>query len=154
MQQLLRIGLLILPLLCAALAQTRDTQANFQTKQPGPDRPPVVSLDPVQLSFNDQVIQRPTNPTRVTLTNSGEKSLYVNSAVINGESVQDFIISKDTCTGANVPPGKSCVVDITFTPSEKGNRKAVLTFNDNAVDSPQRIIMTGNGINSVEEPPK
>jgi hypothetical protein len=115
--------------------------------------PPSVTLSPSSIDFKDQVVGKASRPQRITLTNTGGKPLYVNSVtIVDGES-SDFGLSGDTCTGSTIGPGKSCVIDVSFTPSATGSRKSTLTITDNAVDSPQRVPLYGSGINSAAVPP-
>jgi hypothetical protein len=100
------------------------------------------------------VIRVASKSKRITLTNTGEKKLYINSVVVGGDNDDDFIVAHDTCTGATIGSHKSCVVDVSFTPAETGSRKGELIVTDNALDSPQRLVLTGSGINSVDVPPK
>ena len=129
------------------------SQAAEVLSQAQQESPPSVSLNPASLDFGDQVVKRPSKPQRITVTNSGGKLLYVNSATITGDNRSDFSLTNDTCTGATIAPGKSCVLDVAFTPTATERRAATLTLNDNAPDSPQQIALTGNGINSVRVPP-
>lgn len=130
-----------------------QTHAAKQAPQT-PAQPAAVGIDPANLDFGDQVVKRIIQPERLTITNTGGKPLYVNSASITNEDEwKDFAIVRDTCTGATVAPNKSCVIDVRFTPSETGDRNATLVLKDNAVDSPQSVSLTGNGINSVDVPP-
>jgi hypothetical protein len=115
--------------------------------------PPSVSLNPGSLDFGDQVAKSVSKPQRITVTNTGEKPLYVNSVVIDGDNREDFAVVNDTCTGATVAAAKSCVIDVSITPAEIGSRKAAVVITDNAIDSPQRVEMVGNGINSSRVPP-
>lgn len=111
------------------------------------------SFDPQQLDFGDQVIKKKSPPKRVTVMNAGGRALYVDSAAIEGDSWRDFSIAKDTCTGMNIDPGKACVVDVVFTPSQKDQRSARLKFISGASDSPQTLKLIGNGLNSVDISP-
>lgn len=79
---------------------------------------------------------------------------HINSVVIEGDNKDDFVISHDTCTGSTVGANKSCVIDIFFAPAVNERRKATLIIMDNAVDSPQKITLTANGINSINVPPR
>jgi hypothetical protein len=115
--------------------------------------PPSVSVNPATLDFGEQVVKRASKPLRLTITNGGEKKLYINSVVITGNDQQDFVMSNDTCTGKEIDPKKSCVVDIVFTPSTNQRRSTAVVFTDNAYDSPQRIGATGLGINSADVSP-
>jgi len=116
--------------------------------------PPNVSISPDSIDFGNQVATKTSAPRRITVTNTGTSKLYVNSAVLAGDDQQDFIVSTDTCTGATIGSQKSCVIDVRFGPKRTGSKKATLTLTDNASDSPQKITLSGNGINSVDEPPR
>ncbi|HST23645.1 MAG TPA: choice-of-anchor D domain-containing protein [Blastocatellia bacterium] len=141
MKRTLVMGFSIIALLSlAAIAQTTGA-------------PPSVTLSPSSIDFKDQVVGKASRPQRITLTNTGGKPLYINSVtIVDGES-SDFALSGDTCTGSTIGPGKSCVIDVSFTPSATGSRKSTLTITDNAVDSPQRVPLYGSGINSAAVPP-
>lgn len=116
--------------------------------------PPAVSIEPVTLDFGDQVVKRASKPQRITITNTGQKSLYINSAAVAGDHKDDFSMIKDTCTGATIDSRKSCVIDVSFTPTVTENRKANITITDDALDSPQKVVLSGNGINPVRVPPR
>lgn len=115
--------------------------------------PPNAMINPGSLDFSNQVVKKPSASKRITVTNTGEKPLYINSVVLSGEQASDFTLKNDTCTGANVATQKSCVIDVVFAPAAVGSRKAELVITDNAVDSPQKVMLTGIGINSVRVPP-
>ena len=115
--------------------------------------PPSVTLNPLSIDFKDHVVGKASKPQRITLTNTGGKPLYVNSVTIVNDDSDNFALNGDTCTGSTIGPGKSCVIDVSFTPSATGSRKSTLTITDNAVDSPQRVPLYGNGINSASVPP-
>lgn len=123
-------------------------------KEDKPSAPPSVKLDPGTVDFGDQVAKRPSKPQRIVVTNTGGKKLYINSVVIDGDDKKDFTLMGDTCTGATVDSGKSCVIDVAFSPSINEKRKAMIVLTDNAPESQQNVILIGNGINSVAVPPR
>ena len=118
-----------------------------------PASPPAVSLSPDNLDFGNQVARRTSTAKRITVQNTGGKPLYVDSVVISGDNPNSFALLKDTCTGATVAPARACILDVTFTPTGTGGRNARLRLNDNATDSPQRLPLKGNGINTNDVPP-
>jgi hypothetical protein len=153
MKRTLVLGLTIIALSAIAIPQTANKKANKD--EPGEQAaPPSVTINPANVDFKDQVAKRASKPHRVIVTNTGGKELYINSAVLDGDNKEDFAISNDTCTGSTVGANKSCVIDIVFTPAVSERRKAMLIITDNAVNSPQRVTLTGNGINSVSLPPR
>jgi len=116
--------------------------------------PPSARVDPGSVDFGNQVAKRASKPQRITVTNTGGKKLYVNSAVLNGDDKQDFTLAHDTCTGATIGAGKSCVIDVVFTPSATERRKAAIVLTTNSVESPVTIPLIGVGINSADVPPR
>jgi type II secretory pathway pseudopilin PulG len=138
-------------LLLSLVAAARTTGEFREARQGG--APPSVTLNPSSLDFKDQVVKSPSKPQRITLTNTGGKPLYINSVTISNDDSNDFSLNGDTCTGSTIAPGKSCVIDVSFTPSATGSRKSTLMITDNAIDSPQRVPLYGSGINSAAVPP-
>jgi hypothetical protein len=112
-----------------------------------------VSLDRNALDFGDQVVGETSNPRSVTVTNPGTGPLYLNSIEMRGENWRNFSIVEDTCTGKTIAPNRSCIVDVRFTPTATGDSRASLVLTDNAQDSPQKVGLTGKGINSIDVPP-
>lgn len=146
-------GLLVAFLSMSASAQAAKNTPGEAEKNEQEKTPPGVALTPISLDFGDQVLRRNSKPRRITITNTGEKSLYINSAAIADDNRDDFTLHGDTCTGATIASNKSCVIDVIFSPSATGTRRSTLTIIDNAVDSPQRVPLSGNGINSAAVPP-
>ena len=138
-------------IMTAPVVRTQDSRNTSPTQDPATS--PAVSLNPGNIDFGEQVTKRPGKPQRITVTNSGDRKLYINSVVIAEDDHQDFTIAHDTCTGKEIDAKKSCVIDVVFTPSVKDGRKSRLVLTDNALDSPQRLTLTGVGINSVAVPP-
>lgn len=117
------------------------------------DPAPAVSLSAGGLDFGDQAVDTQSAPQRLTLTNTGTKPLYVNSAAVSGDASADFALGKDTCTGATIAAGKSCVLDVVFAPTSAEPRRATLTLTHSAVDSPRTVDLAGTGINSAAVDP-
>ena len=124
------------------------------TRKPSPNQPPSAQIDPGSIDFGNQVVKTSSKARRITVTNSGDTKLYINSLVITEDEQQDFTISNDTCTGKEIEAKRSCVLDIVFRPSATDRRKTKLRLTSNATESPQTIPLTGVGINSVAVPPK
>ena len=153
MKRALVTGLLVASLSIFASGQAAKNTPGESEKNEQEKTPAGVALTPNSLDFGDQVLRRNSKPRRITVTNTGEKPLYVNSAAITDDNRDDFTLQGDTCTGATIASGKSCVIDVIFSPSALGARRSTLTVIDNAVDSPQRITLSGSGINSAAVPP-
>ncbi len=104
-----------------------------------------VVLPTVPLNFGSQDDNTTSNPQNVTLTNLASSSLTINSIQVVGTNAGDFAIEANSC-GSSLPAGLSCTVNITFTPTAKGARGAVLQFTDGAPASPQTVGLSGTGI--------
>jgi hypothetical protein len=101
---------------------------------------PVVVLAPTSLTFSGQVVGSTSAAQTVTLTNAGSAALSITSISVSGDFAQI-----NTCE-SSVAPGIACTVTITFTPTALGNRYGAVTITDNAVNSPQTILLAGNGL--------
>src|SRR5712692_2843920 len=113
MKNLLAIALIVFALSQLALSQ-KPVIARDKGEQTSP---PSAKLDPSSIDFGDQVTKKPSKYQRITVTNTGGKKLYVNSVVVSGDDRQNFALVGDRCTGSTIDRGKSCVVDVCFTPS-------------------------------------
>src|SRR6266498_3490269 len=147
MKPALILGLTIIALAVAALGQAKNTSGT-KDKSDEQAPPPSASINPSSLDFKDQVAKKASKPQRITITNTGGKDLYINSIVIDGDNKEDFSTTRDTCTGATISANKTCVVDIIITPSATERRVATLVITNTALDSPQKVRLTANGINS------
>lgn len=106
---------------------------------------PAVKLDPTRLDFGSQLV-RTTSPSRlVTLTNSGNAPLSISSISASGDFGQS-----NTC-GSSLDAGAKCTISVSFTPGSAGSRSGALSIADNAMDSPQTVILSGTG--TVPPPP-
>lgn len=142
------LSLTIVALTIAALGQTTKTSPGSKEKAEEQTPPPNVAVNPASLDFKDQVATKTSKSQRVTITNTGGKELYINSVIIEGDNKEDFSIARDTCTGATIGVKKSCIIDVAVTPAKPERRVATLVIMDNAIDSPQKVSLIGNGINS------
>jgi hypothetical protein len=100
---------------------------------------PIVTLVPMSLTFTGQAVGTTSSPQTVTLTNTGTATLSITNVAISGDFAQT-----NTC-GASVTAGANCTISVTFTPTTTGNRYGSVTISDNAANSPQTILLAGNG---------
>ena len=106
---------------------------------------PVV-LSPTSLSFPTTFVGLTSLPKTVTLTNEQNVALTIASVNITGADPSDFSITSSCPTAPNtLPAGKTCQLNVTFTPIASGTRTATLSVVDNATGSPQTVTLTGPG---------
>jgi Bacterial Ig-like domain (group 3)/FG-GAP-like repeat/Abnormal spindle-like microcephaly-assoc'd, ASPM-SPD-2-Hydin len=100
---------------------------------------PKVNLRPINLNFGDQKVGTTSNPQSVTLANGGAGTLLISDITISGDYTQT-----NNCP-ASLPRNVSCSITVTFTPTAKGQRPGSVTITDNATNSPQKVMVKGNG---------
>jgi hypothetical protein len=106
---------------------------------------PAVTFTPTSLTFASQDIGTTSAAQTVTVANTGDASLFINSARTGGADPLDFTEVSDGCSGLTLAPGTSCSVSITFSPTASGTRSGTFSVTDNAVGSPQTVPLTGTG---------
>jgi hypothetical protein len=84
-----------------------------------------------------------SNPTTVTLVNTGNSSLNITGISNSGSASSDF---SQTNNCGSLSAGGSCAVMVTFTPTAAGSRMASLLISDTAPGSPQSVSLVGTGI--------
>jgi hypothetical protein len=112
---------------------------------PPPTGTPSVTFTPTSLTFGAQAINTTSAPQSITITNSGDGSLFINSAATRGANPLDFTQVDDGCSGLTLPAGATCSVSINFSPKATGTRSATFILTDNAPASPQTVPITGTG---------
>ncbi len=103
-----------------------------------------VSLSSTSLTLAGQLVGTSSAQQTVTLSNTGGLALNIDSLVVTGTNAADFGATHDC--GSRLPPGASCTISITFTPSQIGPRTASLAITDNAAGSPQSVAVNGTGV--------
>ncbi|MGB0014778.1 MAG: choice-of-anchor D domain-containing protein [Candidatus Sulfotelmatobacter sp.] len=125
------------------LAVSNNGQGSPQTANligSGPAPPAaVVALAPANLAFSAQPVKTSSTTQAVTLTNTGNATLNLNSIQIIGDFAQ-----ANNCP-STLAANLSCTINVTFTPTASGTRTGSLTFSDNAQGSPQVVNITGAG---------
>lgn len=100
-------------------------------------------LSPLKLTFSTQLIGTVSAAKKVTLTNTGTNSLTINKIYTAGLNAGDFS-ETNTCGGV-VAAGASCTISVTFTPTDKNLRHALLGLSDSDPASPQGVTLSGAG---------
>jgi hypothetical protein len=101
---------------------------------------PMLTLSATNLTFSSQTDGTTSAAQTVTMTNSGQATLTLNSIAASGDYAQT-----NNC-GSSVAPGANCTISVTFTPSAAGSRTGTLTITDNASGSPQAVTLSGTGV--------
>jgi hypothetical protein len=103
-----------------------------------------VSLSPFfELPFPAIGVGLSSAPQTVTLTNNDGTALSIATLAISG----DFAVvpGSNTC-GSTLAAASSCTLQIVFVPTTGGAHTGSLTINDSAPNSPQRLTLSGAGV--------
>jgi hypothetical protein len=106
---------------------------------------PAVMFTPTSLTFAAQDVGTTSPAQSITVTNTGDAPLFINSAATRGVDALDFTEVFDGCSGLTLAAGTSCSVSITFSPTTTGTRSGTFILTDNAAGSPQTVPITGTG---------
>jgi hypothetical protein len=101
---------------------------------------PAVNLSATTLAFGNQAHGTTSASKTVTLENSGNLALTINSIT----ATKDYNIVNNNCP-SSLGPGLTCTFGVTFSPTITGADNGSVMVNDNAGDSPQIITLTGTG---------
>ena len=104
-----------------------------------------VKLVPMNLDFGVRGVGSTSPAKTTTLTNTGNSALTVSGITISGTNPNDFALVSSTPCGASVAASATCDIKVTFKPSAKGSRTAILSIADSSSDSPQQVTLTGQG---------
>jgi hypothetical protein len=123
---------------------------------------PTVTIDPPSIDFGT-VPARGERPTRTaTVTNQGPSELSISGveivALAGWAQTEPFASqirwNGGTChSGASLPAGGTCTVDVEFAPDRPGFDAAEIRLTDDAADSPQAIHLSGTAAPEATPPP-
>jgi hypothetical protein len=101
--------------------------------------PGALSVSPAKLKFSDQKIGTTSRARTLNVTNRGGAAVSFTRMLVSGDFAQT-----NTC-GASLAARASCAISVTFRPTAAGVRKGDLPLDDNAVNSPQIVNLSGRG---------
>jgi len=105
---------------------------------------PLISFNPTSLTWGKVKVGKTGAAKTETVTNTGGSTLDISNIATSGDFALKAFTSKKKC-GSTLAAGASCMVKVTFTPTQTGLRTGNLTFTDNAPGSPQSVPLSGTG---------
>jgi hypothetical protein len=96
--------------------------------------------------FGNQPQNSSSQPQYVWLKDDGNAPMHVSGVSLIGADASQFAVTSDACSGATLNPGNLCLVYISFRPSAVGTFAPMVSFTDDAPDSPQLSTIRGTGI--------
>jgi hypothetical protein len=98
------------------------------------------TLTPASCTFKKTPVDETSAACKLTLKNNLSTTL----TGVSFSTAGAFAVSTATC-GITLAAGKSCMIDVTFTPTATGTVTGTLTVHDSANNSPQTATLTGTG---------
>ena len=99
-----------------------------------------ISVSPKTIAFPNQGLNTTSAPAAVTLLNNQTATLMIASIQVSTPFAET-----DNC-GTSLAPNAQCTLNITFAPTAKQYYSASLTITDSAANSPQSVVLSGNGV--------
>jgi hypothetical protein len=103
--------------------------------------------DTSRLDFGARPLDGDPQTQQISLVNVGTLPLHILRAAIDGPAAGDYRLGRRArCLGGQeLAAGASCVLSVTFAPTEPGQRAAVLRLYHDAAEAPARIQLRGEG---------
>jgi CSLREA domain-containing protein len=105
-----------------------------------------ITKSPSGKNFGDQTVGTGSAAQTFTVTSIGPDPVNIASAALAGTDAAQFSKSSDGCSGTALDTDETCTIGVSFAPSSTGAKAAQLRLTDDAVDSPQNLNLTGNGV--------
>ncbi len=118
----------------------RNSEINIELT--GKGKGPEIYIFPNPIDFKTVAVNL-SSSLQVSVRNSGELDLIINSLQISGD--QEFSITSNSCSGKTLQPSESCTLTITFSPMQVGDYQAFLIITSNDPSSPTSIPILGIG---------
>ena len=98
------------------------------------------TISPGSLTFGAQTVGTKTTSQNLTLTNTGGIALTPSAIAVTGDFSET-----DNCASAVINAGAGCIIQVSFTPSQSGDRPGQLTINANIPGGQVSVSLDGNG---------
>lgn len=105
---------------------------------------PAYSVTPQNLSFGNGTLGLQSPLQTLTVSSTGTAPLALSGLVLTGATPSQFSVVNN-CVG-DLPPGNSCTLAVSFTPTTTGTKTATLAVSSNAGE--QTVPLTGVGVTS------
>src|SRR5262249_37152585 len=112
---------------------------------PPPSGTPAVTFTPTSLTYGAQAIGTTSAPQSITIRNSGNGSLFINSAATPGANPLDFTQVDAGCSPPTPPAGTSGAVPPRSPPTASAPPAAPFRRTHTAAGSPHTVPITGTG---------
>jgi hypothetical protein len=102
-----------------------------------------LTFSPKSVQFGKTTVGKTSKPKKVKIKNASSKSSKI-TVTITGETAAAPFAVKTQCI-KSLAPGKTCNVSVTFSPTDTTSQHGDLVVNDDAMNAPQMIPLSGTG---------
>jgi hypothetical protein len=103
-----------------------------------------LTFSPSSVNFGDKTTVNKTSKAKsVTIKNDSSKKSKLEVSITGETTAAPFAV-KSECS-KTLAPGKSCKVEVIFSPTDTTEQSGQLTINDDASGAPQKIPLSGTG---------
>ncbi|MET0134527.1 MAG: hypothetical protein ABW215_13165 [Kibdelosporangium sp.] len=136
----------------AGAAPTRNSGSGASsTSSPSTSTPPTSGAGGPDIEVTDAVscgspeVGSSRTCDEITVRSVGAKPLKVTSMEFKGSNGDEFTVNRKntTCLKAEIKPGSSCVISVTFEPAETGTREARIIVHQNLPGPASEVTLTG-----------
>lgn len=104
---------------------------------------PAIAFAPNPVQFGDVELGNIAQAT-VSVSNIGSASLEPSAVSIDGAHAGDFSIQMSNCNGTQLAAGQSCSIQLAFSPTQPGLRKARLLLSSNVPGAAAELSLRGS----------
>jgi FtsP/CotA-like multicopper oxidase with cupredoxin domain len=109
---------------------------------------PALTVSPGSIPFGNLVVGNTSLTQTVTLSNTGNSPLTVNSIALGGPDAASFVLTNVNCPATSVTPlavGATCYLTVAFKPAATGAKSANIAIT--VTGAPNGLVaLTGNGV--------
>jgi len=110
---------------------------------------PGISFTPTSLKWGKILVGKTSGAKKLTVQNSGDSTLNITNIAVSGDFAFKAVKATKKVTpcvnGTALVAGATCILKVTFTPTQAGARNGSVQFTDNASGSPQSVSLLGTG---------
>jgi hypothetical protein len=108
-------------------SKTGKKKKRCQRKKKRPLKDSGLSMNPVNIEYGSVPIGQSSAPGNLTVTNTGNYSSGHLELAFGGPHQSAFPMTGDSCSGAQLPPGGTCIITTRFTPTSLGSKSVTVS---------------------------
>lgn len=95
-----------------------------------------IEINPSVALFKNIQAGSGSHAISLEVRNKGSSSLVVDTLNITGDHANQFSVTNNQCNNASLATSATCTVEVTFTPTERGHKQALLNIATDLADTP------------------